>query len=243
MEELRSVDLVFRDTSACYLPFFMLDRWTRPRKDRRPVVAEFSQVFGIIILIVSAVIGGILILSPGSIRLQRPDCGWVGWAFNILNLLIFLVMIPLCGIMMLMGMDIPLFICVPLGSTPLNVIFEIIGLVFFLAGSSLLLWSRLSLRRSFRLGGVKPTQSDYLTLHGPYRLMRHPMYLSAILVLIGLSLILLSLLVVIMSLIMTWLIWKLIPEEEIQLDQAYPVAYAEYCRRVPGSLFPRQRIR
>lgn len=207
------------------------------------MIAQFSHVFGAIILVVSAVIGGILILSPGSIRLQRPDCGWVGWAFNILNLLFFLVLIPLCGVMMLLDAHIPAFICVALGSTPLSLVLEVLGLIFFLAGSSLLLWSRLSLRRSFRLGGVRPSQTDYLTMHGPYRLMRHPMYLSAILVLFGLTFILLSLLMAIMFLIMVGLVIKLIPEEENQLDQAYPVAYAEYCRRVPGSMMPRKRKR
>jgi len=207
------------------------------------MIAQYSHIFGAIILVISAVIGGILILSPGSIRLQRPDCGWVGWAFNILNLLFFLVLIPLCGVMMLLSVQIPIFICVPIDSAPLYIVFELIGLFFFLAGSLLLLWSRLSLRRSFRLGGVKPSQTDYLTMHGPYRLLRHPMYLSAILVLFGLTLILLSLLMAAMFIIMIGLVIKLIPEEEKQLDQAYPVAYSEYCRRVPGSIVPRKQKR
>jgi len=42
-----------------------------------------------------------------------------------------------------------------------------------------------------------------------------------------------------MFIIMFWLIVKLIPVEEKQLDQAYPMAYMEYCRRVPGALWPR----
>lgn len=65
------------------------------------------------------------------------------------------------------------------------------------------------------------------------------MYLSAMLVLLGLTFILLSLLMAFMFFVMAWLIIKLIPEEEKQLDQAYPIAYAEYCRRVPGSMFPK----
>jgi len=203
------------------------------------MIAQFSHIFGMIILVVSAIIGGIIFLAPGSIRLQRPDCGWVGWTFNILNLLFFLFLIPICGLMMVLGIEMPFIICVKLPSTSLNIFFELLGLLLFLAGSLLLLWSRLSLRRSFRLGGVKPSQTDYLTLHGPYKLMRHPMYLSAMLVLLGLTFILLSLLMAFMFFVMAWLIIKLIPEEEKQLDQAYPIAYAEYCRRVPGSMFPK----
>lgn len=202
------------------------------------MVAQFGQIFGLIILIVSAVIGAILLLSPGSIRLQRPDCGWVGWAFNILNLLFFLILIPLCSVLILFEIHVPIFVCVTISSTTITFLSELIGLILFLSGSILLLWSRLSLRRSFRLGGVKPSQTDYLTMHGPYKYMRHPMYLSALLVLLGLTLILISILMAFMFLIMILLVIKLIPEEEIQLEQAYPMAYAEYCRRVPGALFP-----
>ncbi len=203
------------------------------------MIAQFSHTFGMIILVASGIMGVILFVAPGSIRLQRPDCGWVGWTFNILNLLFFLVLIPLCGAMMLLNIEVPAFICVSLSNPPLNIIFEMTGLVLFLGGSVLLLWSRLSLRRSFRLAGVKPSQTDYLTLHGPYKIIRHPMYLSAIMVLLGLTFILTSLLMALMFIIMFWLIVKLIPEEEKQLDQAYPMAYKEYCRRVPGAMWPK----
>ena len=196
---------------------------------------------GIILLIVSATTGMILLLAPGSIRLQRPECGWVGWAFNIMNLLIFFLLIPLCSIMLIMQVDLSLFWCLSLPGDTWRIGFELIGVLVFLLGSMLLLWSRLSLRRSFRLGGVKPASTDYLTMHGPYTMMRHPMYLSALLVLFGLTLILASLLLVLICIAMTILIRKLIPAEEAQLDQAYPVAYAEYCRRTPAALWPRRK--
>ncbi len=206
------------------------------------MIEQYSQILGTIILVGSAVIGGILILAPGSIRLQRPECGWEGWTFNILNLLFFLVLIPLCGATMLLEIHVPIFICVKMQYTSLIIVFESVGLLLFVLGGILLLWSRLSLRRSFRLAGVKPSQTDYLTLHGPYKLIRHPMYLSAIMVLLGLTFILASLLMGVMFIVMLWLIKRLIPREEIQLDQAYPMAYLEYCRRVPGSMFPSKRI-
>jgi protein-S-isoprenylcysteine O-methyltransferase Ste14 len=204
------------------------------------LIAPYSYILGLIILLVSGITGGILFFAPGSIRLQRPDCGWVGWTFNIFNLLFFLVLIPFCGAMMLLNIHTPIFLCVSPSSTQLHIVLESLGLILFLFGSCLLLWSRLSLRRSFRLAGVKPRQNDYLTLHGPYKFMRHPMYSSAILVLLGLTLILLSIVMAIMFFMMLWLIRRLIPREEIQLDQAYPMAYAEYCRRVPGTMFPQK---
>ena len=205
------------------------------------MVSQINISLGIIILLVSAITGGILLLSPGSIRLQRPDCGWTGWMFNILNLSFFMIMIPICGLMMIKDIQLPFFICLPVSSASIFLSIELIGISIFLIGSVLLFWSRLSLRRSFRLPGVKPDQSDYLTLHGPYKIIRHPMYLSALLVLLGLTLIMLSILLASMFFTMWFLILKLIPEEEKQLDQAYPVAYMEYCRRVPGALLPAKK--
>lgn len=202
------------------------------------MLAQISYSLGIIILVVSAVMGGILLLAPGSIRLQRPECGWVGWIFNIMNLLFFMIIIPVCGVLLISNTQMPTFISIVLSSTTLQVGLEILGIIIFLSGSLLLFWSRLSLRRSFRLAGVKPSQTDYLTMHGPYKLIRHPMYVSALLVLLGLALILTSLLMALMFVVMLLLILKLIPKEEVQLNQAYPIAFSEYCRRVPGTLFP-----
>ncbi|NQV14602.1 isoprenylcysteine carboxylmethyltransferase family protein [bacterium] len=205
------------------------------------MVAHISYGLGIIILLVSMIMGGILLLAPGSIRLQRPECGWVGWTFNIMNLLFFLVLIPLCGVLMIYNIQVPFFTYITLPTTPLLFGLELAGVMIFLIGSLLLLWSRLSLRRSFRLAGVKPSRNDYLTLHGPYKLIRHPMYLSALLVLFGLTMMLSSIIMGLIFIIMLFLILKLIPKEEEQLDQAYPIAYSEYCRRVGGALFPARR--
>ncbi|NQV30914.1 MAG: isoprenylcysteine carboxylmethyltransferase family protein [Candidatus Marinimicrobia bacterium] len=205
------------------------------------MIAEYSFAMSIIILAVSVITGAILLLAPGSIRLQRPESGWTGWMFNIMNLLFFLILIPLSGLLLIRGIHIPYLVCVNLPHSPLRIALEGVGLLLFLMGSIFLLWSRLSLRRSFRLAGVKPGQDDYLTLHGPYKMIRHPMYLSALLVLLGLTLILSSVLLTFMFIVMFWLVRHLIPDEEIQLEQAYPIAYSEYRRRVPGAMFPKKR--
>ncbi|MCF6238604.1 MAG: hypothetical protein L3J79_07310, partial [Candidatus Marinimicrobia bacterium] len=109
------------------------------------MLIQVSYGLGIIILLVSMVTGGILLLAPGSIRLQRPECGWVGWTFNIINLLFFIILLPACGILMISNVKLPRFICLSLATPPLQVGLEIVGVVLFLLGSSLLLWSRLSL--------------------------------------------------------------------------------------------------
>ncbi len=202
------------------------------------MLAHLNHGLGLIILSMSIITGGTLFFAPGSIRLQRPDCGWVGWVFNILNLLFFFIMIPLCGIVMIFDFQIPFFVCVTLNSTLLQIGIGVVGIIIFLFGSIMLLWSRLSLRRSFRLAGVKPGQDDYLTMHGPYKIIRHPMYFSALLVFLGITLILSSIILALMFVIMVSLILKLVPQEEKLLEQAYPIAYTEYCRRVPNILMP-----
>jgi len=199
----------------------------------------YHIILGSIILAMSVGMGATLLLAPGSIRLERPECGWVGWAFNIANLLFFFILIPLSGIMLLMDLELGLLCCFEFSQPILSIVLELQGLTFFISGSVLLLWSRMSLRRSFRLGGVKPAATDYLTMHGPYNYIRHPMYLSALLVQAGVAVLMGSLVLLLMFLILVYLVVKLIPAEEDLLDQAYPLAYSEYCRRVPGALFPR----
>ena len=108
---------------------------------------HYSFGLGIILFVLSAAMGGILILAPGSIRLQRPDCGWVGWAFNIMLLLVFLMLIPGCSVLMILEWQIPLFFPLDWLSQEAKLVLGIVGLVIFSGGTALLLWSRLALRR------------------------------------------------------------------------------------------------
>ena len=69
------------------------------------VMLNVNFIFGLILFLISATMGGILVLAPGSIRLQRPDCGWVGWAFNLVNLFFFFLLIPVAGILQMMEVE------------------------------------------------------------------------------------------------------------------------------------------
>lgn len=73
----------------------------------------------------------------------------------------------------LIGTAAPLFV-EPVGAQP--VIAETLCLIVFILGSSLHLYSKLTLRRS--LGAVPAHRG--LKLEGPYRFVRHPMYLGYI---------------------------------------------------------------
>jgi protein-S-isoprenylcysteine O-methyltransferase Ste14 len=68
---------------------------------------------------------------------------------------------------------------------------KLLGEVIFIFGMAIFVWATVFLREAFR-GTVAPV-SDQLVQIGPYRWVRHPLYLSMILILIGISIALRSL--------------------------------------------------
>jgi len=62
---------------------------------------------------------------------------------------------------------------------------KLVGGVLFVLGSSLFVWSLLHLREGF-LGNVEP-ETEHLATRGPYRFMRHPLYLGMITTTVGLT--------------------------------------------------------
>ena len=63
---------------------------------------------------------------------------------------------------------------------------KIVGYVIFLAGMTLFVLCVLALKQAF-LGDVKPA-TDSLVTSGPYRIIRHPLYLSMIISIFGIAL-------------------------------------------------------
>jgi len=59
------------------------------------------------------------------------------------------------------------------------------GAGVFLVGMSLFAWTLTHLRRGF-LGEIQPV-TDYLVTTGPYRYVRHPLYLSMLIALTGIA--------------------------------------------------------
>jgi protein-S-isoprenylcysteine O-methyltransferase Ste14 len=60
------------------------------------------------------------------------------------------------------------------------------GEIIFVVGMAAFIWTASCLKESFQ-GTVAPV-SDQLTQNGPYRRIRHPLYLSMVIILVGITL-------------------------------------------------------
>ena len=107
---------------------------------------------------------------------------------------------------------------------------KLAGEIVFVLGMALFLWAVISLKESFR-GTVAPV-SNRLVQTGPYRWIRHPLYLSMIITLIGFALAFRSLwgLISIFAFFLPAVIFRAKLEEKA-LGEKFGSAWAEYARR------------
>jgi protein-S-isoprenylcysteine O-methyltransferase Ste14 len=63
---------------------------------------------------------------------------------------------------------------------------RLLGMLVFLSGMTLFTWAGVCLQRAF-YGNVEPL-TDRIVTEGPYRWLRHPLYLSMLIALIGINL-------------------------------------------------------
>ncbi|MFC1532033.1 methyltransferase family protein [Thermodesulfobacteriota bacterium] len=111
-------------------------------------------------------------------------------------------------------------------------IIETLGMILFFVGNILLYWSRIILRRSFRLGGVAPRAEDRLVISGPYRWIRHPRYTSILFMSLGLTLLIQSALILFLFIMLTVFVILLIPSEDAQLQKSYGLTFSKYRQKV-----------
>ena len=185
-----------------------------------------DRVTGLLLLALVGMQGFTMRLAPGALRLQKPEGGTIAWVYNAFNLALLLGLTPLAAGCLLVGArDL-----VSWGqwSVPGSALFSIsrsIGLATYLFGCFLMLWSRIVLGRSFRLGAVRPDPADQLVASGPFRLVRHPMYSAVMLMAFGLSFLLNSWVVLGLAVLFGVIVLRVIPIEEAQLESAYADAY------------------
>jgi protein-S-isoprenylcysteine O-methyltransferase Ste14 len=109
---------------------------------------------------------------------------------------------------------------------------EIAGLALTVIGYLFMAWALICLGRRYQLGGNAPRQTDQLTIVGPYKLVRHPMYSAVLCISLGLACLLQSWAFLAVFVIYLVLLSALVPVEEDGLQQAYGEPYRAYRQNV-----------
>lgn len=112
-----------------------------------------------------------------------------------------------------------------------SVLISWIGVLFCFIGLSLLLWSIVSFRQSFRVG-IDANHADALVTDGIFGFSRNPIYVAFAVILIGEFLILPNWITLIYIVAATWLFHRQVLREEEYLRAHYGQTYLDYCNRV-----------
>lgn len=105
------------------------------------------------------------------------------------------------------------------------------GVLCFLVGLTLLLWSLISFGRSFRVG-IDVDRPDSLVTTGAFAVSRNPIYVAFALVLIGQFLVFPYWVLLVYLVAAFWLFNRQVLREEEFLKQHYGQEFAEYCKNV-----------
>jgi len=112
------------------------------------------------------------------------------------------------------------------------------GLLLFVAGNVLLASTRPSLGRNIQLPTTRPRDGNTLSTTGPYRLVRHPIYLADILLALGLGLVVGSWIFPALGVVVAILVPAIVAAEEADLAARFGDAWAAYAQRtarvIPG---------
>lgn len=192
-----------------------------------------ERPLGLVILILLAALVLIKKAASGSILKESPHgSAWL-WLIHAFNLFFLLVVNPLAAILLIAGrlgaIDPTRVVITP----PLLLrVVEISGALLYVTGYLFMAWALVGLERSYQVGGNAPRSSDRMVIEGPYRLVRHPMYTSALCISLGLMCLTQSIICFAVLCIYTVLIIRLIPFEEEGLRRAYGEQYTAYERKV-----------
>jgi protein-S-isoprenylcysteine O-methyltransferase Ste14 len=181
------------------------------------------MLLGMLVIIKRAATGDILDKPQGNLLVQLV---------NIFNLFFLLVVNPLAGVLLFahrmaawdptnLKIEDPLILT----------LVELAGLISYVAGFLVMAWALVRLGKNYQLGGSAPRSEDKMIVHGPYRLIRHPMYASALSISLGLSLLIQSWAFLLVFGVYLLLIFLLMPLEEERLLNAYGDKYLAYQRR------------
>jgi protein-S-isoprenylcysteine O-methyltransferase Ste14 len=122
-------------------------------------------------------------------------------------------------------------------SIPLGEWIQWLGIATALAPIFFLVWVHQHLDKQWSIA-LEIQQDHRLITTGPYRYVRHPMYLGIFVYTTGLMMISLDVLVIIFFAFTIWVNYKRIPREEQMLIEEFGEEYLEYIK-VTGRLLPR----
>ena len=114
---------------------------------------------------------------------------------------------------------------------PVHFLFRASGILLFIVGLFIIFWGMYSLRKAVFIPGNK------LIAVGPYKYVRHPMYLGGIMGAFGLAVFAGSLLGAVYSFVLALVLSHIADAEEEELRARFGEEYVEYGKRVP-KLFP-----
>jgi protein-S-isoprenylcysteine O-methyltransferase Ste14 len=148
----------------------------------------------------------------------------------------FLTSLVYFGVCYLGWVDLPLKLSAPLRAALLG-----FGALLYFPGMSLALWARLVLGKNYFVStgfGAQLFAGHQLVTHGPFAIVRHPMYTGLILAAAG-SLLLYRTWTTAVFVLFAPLLLRRANHEEAALAAEFGAQWEEYCRRV-GAFWPRR---
>ena len=191
-----------------------------------------QRILGIAILFLLGMLVIVKRVATGSI-FDKPQGNFMMQFVNIFNLFFLLVVNPLAAILLIIrrlpAID-PTHVII--AEPWLLMVLEIVGLVVYVLGFLLMAWALITLGNIYQLGGSTPRAGDKMVMEGPYKLIRHPMYTSALSISLGLSCLIQSLAFFCVFCCYLVLILRLIPLEEDKMREAYGDQFLAYRQKV-----------
>jgi len=196
-----------------------------------------QRTLGALILFLLGMLVAVKQVTTGSI-LDKPKGNLMVQLVNVFNLFFLLVVNPLAAILLItrrLAASDPTRITINDPRTLM--VLESFGLLLYVLGFLLMAWALITLGRNYQLGGSTPRSEDKMIIAGPYKLIRHPMYTSALSISMGLACLIQSWAFFCVFFIYLVLILLLIPMEEEKLRKAYGEQYIVYQHKA-GKIIP-----
>jgi protein-S-isoprenylcysteine O-methyltransferase Ste14 len=121
----------------------------------------------------------------------------------------------------------------PLPNTSWDMVFELSGVILFVAGLGISIWAKLTMRKYWGPPGEHDIKrQDTLLTHGPFAYSRNPIYLGMFLLVFGFALALRSVFVFLPVIMMIYFTKEAMKEERL-LHRHFGEKYDKYKEKVP----------